>query len=407
MATKYQEASAKYGAKLEEVNRIVSDKPDYDWTEDEFKGWQDGQVELTVLRAEVDKFKDLDEQAQKVRSEIARQGKAVDSVGFSGEGDKPHKDAPEQKTLGQLVTEHAAFKEGHKTPGPRIAIEIPGVNLKTLMTTAAGFAPETARTRRVVLSALRRPMVADLIPQDTTSESSVKFMTETTHTNNAAFVAEGGTKGEAALAFTATTRQVETLAVWLPVTMQQLEDVDGMQALINNRLTLMLQHAEEVGLLTGDGNTPNLLGFYTAVTQAQAKGADPTPTAILKAFGLVQDTVGFADVTGIIMHPNDWISIATLQDTTGRYILGDPGGQEPNRYLWGVPVVVTPAATENTAILGDFQQYSHISRKMGIRIDISDSHSDFFIKNQLAIRAEERLSLEIYRITAFAEVTGI
>lgn len=312
----------------------------------------------------------------------------------------------EVKSLGQLFIESAEYKNRRGIKGLEVKMnDFDFLEVKTLMETGAGYAPQAIRTGRVVEYAHRRPVVADLIPQTPTEQSSIVYMEETTSTNNAATRAEGGQAGESALVYTERTKAVREIATFLPVTEIQLEDVSQAQSLIDNRLMTFLDLTEEVQLLTGDDNAPNLGGFHTVVTQSQAKGADPVPDAIYKGMTKVRAT-GMAEPSAAIIHPNDWQDIRLLRTTDGIYIWGNPSEAGPER-VWGLPVVVTTAETENTALLGDFQLYSEIFRRRGANIKVSDSHSDYFIKGKLAIRADKRLALAIYRAAAFCKITGI
>jgi HK97 family phage major capsid protein len=69
--------------------------------------------------------------------------------------------------------------------------------------------------------------------------------------------------------------------------------------------------------------------------------------------------------------------------------------------------VLNTAQTENTALLGDFRNYSFLWRKKGLVIEVSDSHSTYFTEGKKVIKATERLALEVSRAAAFIEVTGI
>lgn len=313
------------------------------------------------------------------------------------------------KSLGERFVESKEYEAwSPRTPLDMVMDDYDPKDLgkKTLMTTAAGFAPETFRIDRVIESAQRRPMVDDLIPQTTTDQAAVVFMEETTFTNAAAETAEGGSYPEGALAFTERSQTVRKIATFLPVTDEQLEDVPQIRSVIDNRLTLMIRLRRESQLLQGDGTGVNLLGFYNkSGIQTQAKGADPVPDAFYKAMTKVRHT-GFADPTAMVMHPNDWQDVRLLRTTEGLYIWGSPSEPGPER-MWGLPVIPTTAATENTGLTGDFQLFSELYFKRGILIKVSDSHSTYFVEGKQAIRADERAALVIYRAAAFCTVTGI
>lgn len=317
----------------------------------------------------------------------------------------------EAKSLGERFTDSTEYKSTVGAIGRQFGIAFHDVDVKTLFQTSAGFAPPNPRTGVTIPYATRRPMVSDLIPQDQTTLSVVKYMEETTFTNAAAAHSEGGgggpaALGESAMAWTERSVEVEAIGTWLPTTQEQLDDVPGIQGIINNRLMLMLQLTEEAQILTGTGTTPQLEGFLNkSGVQTQAKSTDTTPDAIFKAFTLVRHT-GFAEPSGVVMHPNDWQDIRLLRTTDGVYLFGDPSAADAER-IWGKPVIVTTAETENTALVGDFQMFAHLSRKGGISIDISDSHDTYFIYRKYALRAVERVGLEIYRPAAFCKVTGI
>lgn len=391
---------------FEKAKVKVDGEDRYDFTTAQLEDVKSRNAEIDGIAVELENAKTLDDVYQRNAAAIRDGQRPANQLPMNTSG-KASEQRRQVKSLGELFIESEGYKNRQSKRDIIVRLDdFDFLEAKTLMETGAGFAPESVRTGRIVEYAHRRPVIADLIPQTPTTQAAVVYMEETTFTNNSATRSEGGQAGEAALAYTERSETVREIATFLPVTEIQLEDAPVVQGAINNRLLTMLDLTEEVQLMSGDGNAPNMTGFLVkAGVQSQAKGADPTPDAIYKAMTLVRHT-GFAEPSAVVFHPNDWQDIRLLRTTDGIYIWGSPAEAGPER-IWGLPAVITTASTENTALLGDFQLYSEIFRRRGANIKVSDSHSDYFIKGKLAIRADKRLTLAIYRASAFCKVTGI
>jgi HK97 family phage major capsid protein len=318
------------------------------------------------------------------------------------------------KTLGEQFTESLDYKRvGEHRDMDNYSVEVKGYaaptmhpsSIKATMTTAAGYAPANNRTPLLVPYALRRPVVADLIPITPTDVARVKYMEVTTFTNAAAPVAENAAKPEAALAATERSQDVEVIATYLPVTNQQLDDVAGMRDFIDENLTTMLALTEETQLLTGDGTSNALLGFLEKTgTNSQPRGSDSNADAVFLGIQKIR-TVGFAEPSGVVLHPNNWTPIRLMKTTDGQYIWGPPSVPGPDS-IWGLPVIQTTAITEGTGLTGDFRMWSRIYRRMGITIVVGWVNDDL-IKNKRTILAEMREALVITRAAAFTVITDL
>lgn len=324
-------------------------------------------------------------------------------------GDEPGTKAIKErafKPMGEAFVESKAFKgyEPGAGVGPVAHVD---VDLKTLFATSAGWAPESLRTGIVSMYPTRpAPVVVDYLPQIPTKMAAVKYMEETTFTNSAAETAEGSAYPESALALTERSKTVYKIPTFLPVTDEQLEDVDEAEAYVNSRLVFFLQQRLDLQVLTGDGNAPNILGTESVSgIQTQALGTDPIPDAIYKVARKIRDD-GFADPGVVFIRAAKWETVRLMRTADGVYIWGHPSASGPEQ-IWGLPVVQTNAPTATKAIIGDYQHHSALYVRRGVDIQVSNSHSTYFVEGKLAIRADVRVAMVHYRPKAFGTVTGL
>jgi HK97 family phage major capsid protein len=361
--------------------------------------------EINELGVEFDRLALLEEQRKNNDLEYKRLNQPAGGMHFpNGGGDG----APRKvKGLRELLAESKQYKALIRGEAREASIEIPALDFKTLVTLST-ISPQNDR-RGMVDMALEERTVADLMLQGETDRGTIEYYEETTFTNAAAEVAEGSAKAESAVGFTLRTETVRKIAHWIPATDESLADVPMLESQIRGRLAFGVRRREEQQLLTGDGTAPNISGILDrSGLQTQAKGADPTPDAVYKAMQLVRGSAGagFAEPTGVIFHPNDWTAIKLLRTTDGIYIWGSPAEEAADR-IWGLAVRQTTGMTENTALVGAFRPHAEVLRRTGITVTLSTEHGTYFIENKVAILAEERLALAVYRPSAFCTVTGI
>lgn len=290
----------------------------------------------------------------------------------------------------------------------------------TVASPGPGFAPVSLPTLLPGIVGINfQPLVvADLIPQGTTSTPLIRYLVETAVTNAAAATAEGAAYGESALTFDKVDEVLHKIATFLPITDEMLEDFQQTQSYVDARLQLFIRLKEQAQLLSGDGTGSNLLGFLnrtglaTTIPKAGQTGpplfpaSDNAMDAIYRQITQIRIT-SFMEPDASVMDPLAWQNILLAKNSQGFYYANGPFVSEADSMLWGKKVVHTPAMPANEALVGAFAQASQIFRKGGITVEASNSHVDYFVKGIVAIRAEERLALAVYRPGAFGLVTGL
>ena len=362
---------------------------------------------------------------------MAQAKEFADSVGVPATPDVKSR----VRSLGVTIVESPEFKSMlGGFPDGRIPaqsrVQSSPISVKSLFTgassTSAGAFVVNERTDIVEMLGRKPLTIRNLVSNRRTTSDTVEFVQESSHTNNAAVVAEatsaaartaaantstgavtftnasgGGYKPEGAWAFAVTTAVVKTIAEWVPVTKRALADVAQLEGLINDELSADIAEAEEAQILNGDGQGENFTGITaTSGIQTQAWSTDLF-TTVRKGVTKAR-TVGRVNPTALVLNPADAERIDLAQDGNDRYYYGGPQalGQ---RTIWGVPVVESESQTEGTGLLGDFSKAVVWDREQ-TTVTMTDSHSDFFIRNLVAVLAEERLAFGVTRPTAFVSL---
>jgi HK97 family phage major capsid protein len=305
---------------------------------------------------------------------------------------------PQMKSLGRTVTENPDFKSyAEKGCAGTVTMQVKAI------TSAAGSGAALInpdQQTEIVGIPKRQLRIRDLLMPGRTTSNSIEYPRQLARTNNAAAVAETTLKPESNYTWEEASAPVRTIAHWVPVSRQAMDDIPQMESLIDGELRFGLDDAEDLALLLGDGVAPNIYGLYpqatlysAPITIAGATRIDQLRLAILQ--------VELADYApdGLVLHPSAWAGIELTKDQAGGYIFANPQAIA-GPVLWGRPVVPTKAIGAGNFLTGQFKLAAQIFDRMETEVRISDQDRDNFIRNMLTVRAEKRLALAVKRAAA-------
>lgn len=250
--------------------------------------------------------------------------------------------------------------------------------------------------------------IRDVLTARPTMLPVVDFVRVSSPLSIASPVAEAGTKPENALQFTSSSEKIRTLATWLPATRQILDDLTELNGFLMSSLPYYVNLEEELQLLAGDNTGENLHGFLVQASTFNTALLSPSAGwNRIDIVGRVIEQITAAkeiQPSFIVIHPTDWWSMRLQKDGFARYVLGDPQSMvRPN--IFGLNVVSTTSIAAGAFLVGSGDPAAaEIRDRMEMQVEISTSHSDFFVKNQLALRAEKRMALVVKRPASF--ITG-
>lgn len=366
------------------------------------------------------------DQAKSLAQEIG--GYAVDDVEGQKDAGTP---TQRVKNLGLEVVSSPQFKsmmkgftnsDGTVRIPDRTQVKSDPIRVKSLFTGASGTSAGafvTPEQTGIIEMLGRRPLtIRDLISVRRTGSDTLEYVRQTAHTNAAKPVPEaqsaapidgstvtnviGGLKPEGSWAFERVSTSVKTIAEWVPVTKRALADAAQLEDLIRDELSKDIAEAEEAQILTGDGVGENLTGILsTSGIQSQAFDSDVF-VSVRKAITKAR-TVGRVVPNAVLMNPLDVETVDLARETGGRFYGAGPFTMGP-RTLWSLPIVESETIAAGTAVVGDFSKAVLWDRE-DTTVTFSDSHADFFVRNLVAVLAEERVAFGVTRPAAFVKTT--
>jgi HK97 family phage major capsid protein len=271
----------------------------------------------------------------------------------------------------------------------------------------------TPQREGIVERQKRTMRVRELFDVQQTSTNMIEYFRVSGFTNNASTVAERdgsnfAQKPKSSMTVVGVQAPVRTIAHYEVAHRNVLDDEPTLRGIIDSELLYGLRLVEDDQILNGDGTGQNLTGIretdgIQTFNWSDGEANDTRLDAIRR--GITKSLLAYYEPTGMIVHPNDLEDIELSKDANYNYLMVMSVSMGADARLWRLPIVSTPAITEGKVLLGSFGIGATLYDRMEGTIRVSEQHSDFFVRNAVAVLAEERIALAVKRPESFVEVT--
>lgn len=258
------------------------------------------------------------------------------------------------------------------------------------------------RTAGIVQEARQGLRLRNVISSRPTNLPTIDFVKVNAAPATASLQTEGSAKIENAATFTTGSAYVKTIASWIPMTRQAMDDFDELMGYIRRALPYYVNKREEVEFLHGGGGSTDINGLVTQATALQPALALPAynKSDLISAAIQQIEIATEIDPTFVVLHPTDYWQILRTKDANRNYIFGNNGiTVDP---FWGLtPIRTTHMGSGNFLVGSGNPVACEIRDRMEMELAISTEHANFFTENKIAVRAEKRVALVVYRPASF------
>lgn len=396
-------------ATRKEIAAFKENLPEYATPEDleaKFKGLKDtvDKLELPELKKELETTKEaveIQSLALKKFQDEAKEIKQIDTCDLI------------RKNLIDNKEEIEAFKTtGQKSHSVSMVLKA-----STVISSAVSGDYNAMRLSDIGTLQQRKPYLRELFSPgsiDANNHNAIRYVDQANRTEGAAAFAEGAAIPQSDIDWIERTIPIEEYGHFVKVSKRMLNNIDFTNTQINNELIKGLNLKIDADLLTGDGETPNLVGLSTFAT-AFAAGSyagtiqDAQLYDLIAVIGAQLQTSADYIGNGVLSNPLDATTKMKLQkDGENNYIsppfvMNTPNGMSVD----GMRSISNSGVAANALYVGDFTRGTvYSNNQFEIAFGFED---DDFTRNLVTIRIIESICLLVRYVDygAFRYVSNI